>query len=59
MSILGEMFGYDSQGNDILGVNENPDYNCAACGVACSAHTREMEVACLQKLYAKPRKAEE
>jgi hypothetical protein len=51
MSILGELFGYDSRGNDIAGNPEDVSNACVACGVACNAHTPEMEAECLRRIY--------
>jgi len=52
MSILGELFGYDSRGNDLMGFPERPEDACVMCGVAVNAHTPEMESACVARLYA-------
>lgn len=62
MSFFGDLFGYDSRGNDLLGYPADPKNGCAACGVAANAHTPEMEAECLRTLYARPdkvKKAEE
>jgi hypothetical protein len=58
MSLLGDLFGYDRIGNDLIGVNLEPEWNCANCGISCTAHTPEMEAACLRKLCARPETAE-
>ena len=54
MTLLGELFGYDEQGNDLIGVNREQEWNCAYCGVSALAHTPEMERECLQRLFARP-----
>ena len=51
MTLLGELFGYDARDNDLIGVNRDPGQNCVVCGIACSAHTAEMESACLSQLH--------
>lgn len=53
MSFLGEMFGYDSRDNDLLGYPRDENNACIACGVSVSAHSPAMEAACVQKIFAK------
>jgi hypothetical protein len=52
MSLFGELLGYDERGNDIIGINQDEQYNCAVCGISVSAHTREMEAKCMSLLFA-------
>lgn len=54
MSFFGDLLGYDSYGNDLLGYPTDHRHGCAACGVSAMAHTPEMEAECLRKLYARP-----
>jgi hypothetical protein len=51
MTLLGELFGYDSRDNDILGSHRDERNNCIVCGVSALSHTPEMEAECVKKLY--------
>lgn len=51
MSLMGEMFGYDSRDNDLLGTSRDENNNCPVCGVSAYAHTPKMEAECSQKLF--------
>lgn len=50
MSLLGELLGYDSHGNDLLGYPERKEDACIVCGVAVNAHTAEMSRECMGKV---------
>jgi hypothetical protein len=54
MSIFGYILGYDCSGHDLLGVHQNSAENCIVCGVSCWRHTKEMEIECVKKLWARP-----
>jgi len=45
-----ELFGFDADGDDWLGVNRDPEQNCPICGIAGHKHTAEMTKACATKL---------
>jgi hypothetical protein len=51
MSDLGELFGYDTTGHDILGTHQDEQNNCPVCGVSAYRHTAEMEAECMRKLF--------
>lgn len=51
MSIAGELFGYDSMGNDLFGYPKRTDDACVVCGVAAILHTQEMQAKCIRKLW--------
>ena len=51
MTLLGEIFGYDSRDNDLLGYPHDPQYACLVCGVSSNAHTPQMEAECLRKIF--------
>ena len=49
-TFFGDLFGFDADGDDWLGVNRDPEQNCPICGVAGHNHTAEMTKACATKL---------
>jgi len=49
-TFFGALFGFDADGDDLLGVNRDPEQNCPICGVAGHNHTAEMAKACATKL---------
>jgi hypothetical protein len=51
MTLLGEVFGYDQTGNDLIGVNRDDEWNCVCCGISSFAHTPAMEQECLSKIF--------
>ena len=51
MTFLGELLGYNSRGNDILGSNRDPRQNCPACGICVMDHNLSMEAECAHKLF--------
>jgi hypothetical protein len=53
VTILGDLFGYNSAGNDLLGFPEDRENACIVCGMACNAHTNEMNFQCSKKLYSR------
>jgi len=52
MTILGDLFGYNSAGNDLLGFPQDRENSCIVCGRAGNVHTNEMNVKCSAKLYS-------
>lgn len=53
MTIIGDFFGYDRFGNDIMGINKHPGSNCVECGLSSYIHTIEMNNKCLMNIYNK------
>lgn len=49
-TFFGDLFGYDPDGDDLMGVNRDPEQNCPICGVAGHNHTVVMTKACATKL---------
>lgn len=49
-TFFGDLFGYDADGDDILGVNRNPEQNCPICGIAGHNHTVIMTRNCATRL---------
>ena len=49
-TFFGDLLGFDSDGDDLLGVNRDPEQNCPICGIAGHNHTAEMTKACATKL---------
>jgi hypothetical protein len=49
-TFFGDLFGFDADGDDWLGVNRDPEQNCPICGVAGHNHSVEMTKACATKL---------
>jgi hypothetical protein len=49
-TFFGDLLGFDADGDDLLGVNRDPEQNCPICGVAGHNHTAEMTKACATKL---------
>ena len=49
-TFFGDLFGFDADGDDWLGVNRDPEQNCPICGVAGHNHTADMTKACATKL---------
>lgn len=49
-TFFGDLLGFDADGDDLLGVNRDPERNCPICGVAGHNHTPEMTKACATKL---------
>jgi len=54
MSLLGDLLGYDHSGHDLLGEHRDAEQNCIICGVSAILHTKEMEVACMRKMFTRP-----
>lgn len=51
-TFFGDLFGYDEDGDDILGTNRDPAQNCPICGVAGHNHTESMTRDCAAKLIS-------
>jgi hypothetical protein len=51
MTFFGELLGYDSQGDDLLGENLDPANNCPACGISCMKHSPQMEAECMKRIF--------
>ena len=49
-TFFGDLLGYDLDGDDLLGVNRDPEQNCPICGVAGHNHTVRMTKECARKL---------
>jgi len=49
-TLFGDLLGYDQDGDDLLGVNRDPEQNCPICGIAGHNHTGRMAKACERKL---------
>ena len=49
-TFFGNLLGYDLDGDDLLGVNRDPEQNCPICGVAGHNHTISMTKDCATKL---------
>ena len=49
-TFFGDLFGYDPDGDDLMGVNRDPEQNCPICGVAGHNHTVAMTKECASKL---------
>ena len=49
-TFFGDLFGYDPDGDDLMGVNRDPEQNCPICGIAGHNHTVAMTKACATKL---------
>ena len=49
-TFFGDLLGYDQSGDDLLGVNGDPELNCPICGIAGHNHTVRMTKACARKL---------
>ena len=49
-TFLGDLLGYDREGDDLQGVNRDPERNCPVCGIAGHKHTAEMTRECATKL---------
>jgi hypothetical protein len=49
-TFFGDLLGYDRDGDDLLGVNRDPEQNCPICGVAGHNHTARMTKECMRKL---------
>jgi hypothetical protein len=49
-TFLGDLLGYDFAGDDLQGVNRDPDRNCPVCGIAGHKHTAKMTRECATKL---------
>jgi len=49
-TFFGDLFGYDPDGDDLMGVNRDPEQNCPICGIAGRNHTVAMTNACATKL---------
>ena len=45
-TFFGDLLGYDSDGDDLLGVNRDPEQNCPMCGIAGHNHTKRMTKEC-------------
>jgi hypothetical protein len=49
-TFFGDLLGYNADGDDLLGVNLNPEQNCPTCGIAGHNHTLSMTKECARKL---------
>jgi len=49
-TFFGDLLGYDLDGDDLLGVNRDPEQNCPICGIAGHNHTGRMTKECARKL---------
>jgi hypothetical protein len=49
-TFFGDLLGYDLDGDDLLGVNRDPEWNCPICGIAGHNHTARMTKDCARKL---------
>ena len=49
-TFFGDCLGYDQNGDDLLGVNRDPERNCPVCGIAGHNHTARMTKECARKL---------
>jgi hypothetical protein len=49
-TFFGDLLGYDLNGDDLLGVNRDPEQNCPICGIAGHNHTVRITKECARKL---------
>lgn len=49
-TFFGDLLGYDSDGDDLLGVNGDAEQNCPVCGIAGHNHTERTTKECACKL---------
>jgi hypothetical protein len=49
-TFFGDLLGYDPAGDDLLGVNGDPERNCPVCGIAGHNHTPRMTLQCGSQL---------
>jgi hypothetical protein len=49
-TFLGDLLGYNREGDDLQGVNRDPERNCPVCGLAGHKHTARMTRECATKL---------
>lgn len=49
-TFFGDLIGYNCDGDDVLGVNRDPEQNCPVCGIAGHNHTERMTRECATKL---------
>lgn len=49
-TFLGDLLGYDRDGDDLQGVNRDPDRNCPVCGIAGHKHAAKMTRECATEL---------
>jgi hypothetical protein len=49
-TFFGDCLGYDVDGDDLLGVNRDPEQNCPVCGIAGHNHTARITKECARKL---------
>jgi hypothetical protein len=49
-TFLGDLLGYDREGDDLQGVNRDPERNCPVCGLAGHKHTAKMTTECATEL---------
>jgi hypothetical protein len=49
-TFLGDLLGYNLEGDDLQGVNRDPERNCPVCGLAGHKHTAKMTTECATKL---------
>ena len=49
-TFLGDLLGYNVEGDDLQGVNRDPERNCPVCGLAGHKHTSKMSRECATKL---------
>ena len=49
-TFLGDLLGYDLDGDDLQGVNRDPERNCPVCGLAGHKHTARTTRDCATKL---------
>jgi hypothetical protein len=49
-TFFGDLLGYDLDGDDLLGVNRDPEQNCPICGIAGHNHTARLTMECARDL---------
>jgi len=49
-TFFGDLLGYDGEGDDLLGVNRDPEQNCPICGIAGHNHSVRTTKECARKL---------
>jgi hypothetical protein len=49
-TFFGDCLGYNLDGDDLLGVNRDPERNCPVCGIAGHNHNTRMTKKCAGKL---------
>ena len=49
-TFFGDLLGYNRDGDDVMGVNRDPEQNCPICGLAGHNHTITMSRQCARQL---------